>query len=259
MKTTTQQEILTFIKQKGETTAKAIIEYVGFHPTGVFRHLRKLSEKGLIAKKGKMPRIVYYALSPGEKLKNDQLTVINNAWRWVKNNQGEGLTDEIYCPTRDVFQARLEQLLVDMKQHLSQKNLPFLINAIVGEIGNNSFDHNLGNWPDKIGIYLAIDLVARRVVLADRGQGVLATIKKVRPTIKDDRKALQVAFTEVISGRAPEQRGNGLKFVRQVVQDNRLELKFYSGQSLCYIDTSKFKITASKEAVVPGTLAIIKF
>jgi len=52
----------------------------------------------------------------------------------------------------------------------------------------------------------------RKVVLADRGQGVLTTLKRVRRELTNSSEAIRVAFTETISGRYPETRGNGLKF-----------------------------------------------
>lgn len=67
--------------------------------------------------------------------------------------------------------------------------------------------------------------------MADRGQGVLQTLKRIRPNLIDDKKALEVAFTEIISGREPEERGNGLKFVRNVVTKNLIRLYFQSGNA----------------------------
>ena len=47
---------------------------------------------------------------------------------------------------------------------------------------------------------------------------------------------MQIAFTEIVSGRAPEQRGNGLKVVRQVAKkDNAIGLNFRSGTALAEI------------------------
>jgi hypothetical protein len=40
---------------------------------------------------------------------------------------------------------------------------------------------------------------------------------KVHPHLADEQAALHAAFETVISGRMPEQRGNGLKFVRKIV------------------------------------------
>lgn len=44
----------------------------------------------------------------------------------------------------------------------------------------------------------------RYIVLADRGLGILETLKQVRPTLKTHIEAVNVAFTEILSGRAPE-------------------------------------------------------
>ena len=91
-----------------------------------------------------------------------------------------------------------------------------LITAIVGEIGNNSFDHNLGNWPDMPGIFFSYTIRNKEVVLADRGQGILKTLKRVRTELTNSSAAMRVAFTETVSGRYPEARGNGLKFVKSI-------------------------------------------
>ena len=259
MRTSTQQDILAFIKDQKEATAKEIIEHVGFHPTGIFRHLQKLQEKKQIAKKGNMPRVKYYALPAASTSGgNDEQGIEQEIWRWVRGKKVAGNTRKMHCPTRDIFQARLESTLSEIKQKPKRIKSPYLLSAIIGEIGNNSFDHNLGNWPAEMGIYFAVDLTAGKIALADRGQGVLATISKVSPKAKNDQTALKVAFTEVISGRYPEQRGNGLKFVRQVVQDNSFDLQFYSGKAQCHIAAKKFTISASDKDV-SGTLAIINF
>ena len=76
---------------------------------------------------------------------------------------------EMYCQTHDVFQARLEQFQSKLSRITSLSTVS-LITAIAGEIGNNSFDHNLGNWPDTVGIFSHILFEIKEVVLADRGQ-----------------------------------------------------------------------------------------
>ena len=137
-----------------------------------------------------------------------------------------------------------------------------LIVAIVGEIGNNSFDHNLGNWPDISGIFFSYDTNKRQIALADRGQGILRTLKRVRPDVKNDEDALHVAFTEIISGRAPEARGNGLKFVLEVVLSKPVELDFYSGAAKLSVnnDNEVKKMELSKtDLYYSGCLALIRF
>src|SRR3989339_1730675 len=161
---------------------------------------------------------------------------------------------EYYCPDSLVFKARLSRLEKDLSKIDEVKNIFPLITAIVGEIGNNSYDHNLGNWPDIRGIFFAYDLNKQQIVLADRGQGLLKTLRKVRPGLRDDKEALEVAFTEVISSRMPEARGNGLKFVRQVISDNNLfSIEYYSGDAKLIIKQGSEKLNIENSDVnYPG-------
>lgn len=148
----------------------------------------------------------------------------------------EGVTSESpknVCPTRDIFQARLDTLYNEMTaKDVLKETEAALLTAVVGEIGNNCFDHNLGQWQDEIGCWFSWEIregVAFCIV-TDRGQGVLQTLKRVQPTLRNEEEALKLAFEKRISGRSPEQRGNGLKFVRSVVNGNDGRgLLFFSG------------------------------
>ena len=148
---------------------------------------------------------------------------------WISS--GVEIPSLYYCDNSALFQARLQKMQNFLVQTTNEeiKQIFPLVVAVAGEIGNNSFDHNLGQWPDIAGIFFGYDLNKRQIVLADRGQGVLQTLKRIRPSLIDDKDALEVAFTEIISGREPEERGNGLKFVRSVVTKNLIGLSFQSG------------------------------
>lgn len=132
-----------------------------------------------------------------------------------------------------------------------------MLTAIVGEIGNNSFDHNLGKWSDVPGIYYQIIPDLKMVILADRGCGIFSTLKNVRPNIENDLEALTIAFTEIVSGRSPEQRGNDLKFVKKVAEQFKIKINFFSGLAQCEIENgiTNFSETNTK---IPGTIAIIE-
>ena len=72
--------------------------------------------------------------------------------------------------------------------------------------------------------------------------------------------SLRIAFTEVISGRAPEARGNGLKFVKNVVLDNSFELEFTSGSAVVLISgKTKSIVFQSTENYSRECIAVIKF
>src|SRR4030042_12340 len=153
-------------------------------------------------------------------------------WQWMSEKpQNVDVTSENYCKTRDIFQARLEKMTNDLlREKKIKENKAYIVAAIAGEIGNNSFDHNLGSWEDIPGVFFGCEYADDELIvaLADRGQGVFATLKKVKPELTNDIEALEVAFTEIISGRAPEVRGNGLKVVRENGKAEYIARVFYS-------------------------------
>ncbi len=168
------------------------------------------------------------------------------------------IQSEYYCRTRDIFQARLDKMLgVLLKERNLNEEDVYLISAMTGEIGNNSFDHNLGRWPDVMGIFFGYESKGGKleIILADRGQGILRTLRQIKPELKDDSEALKVAFTEKISGRAPENRGNGLKFVKENVKNKNMRLIFISGNAEAELN-KEMKIKERKESV-KGCLAIL--
>lgn len=179
---------------------------------------------------------------------------------WIINDLATEFYPDFYCSDISIFQARLSKLEEGIGKIRELGRMYPLILAITGEIGNNSFDHNLGNWPDIPGIFFAYDLDKRKIALADRGQGVLATLKKIKPKLSNHQDALRVAFTEIISGRAPESRGNGLKFVRKVIADNKISLFFQTGDAQLKIKKNNFDLKIRKSKFnIQGCLVLIKF
>ena len=178
------------------------------------------------------------------------------AYDWTRSEAPEQIKDEYYCATRDVFQARLDSMVSFLLAGKVAEGDAYMLAAIAGEIGNNSFDHNLGSWPDVPGIFFGYGLDGARaiIVLADRGPGVLKTLKRVKPELENDEEALFTAFHEKISGRAPESRGNGLKFVREAIEGSKKHLTFISGSAKMELNE---KINISRAEAVCGCLAII--
>jgi hypothetical protein len=119
-----------------------------------------------------------------------------------------------YCQDSSIFQSRLER----MQQELNNENVS-LLTAITGGIGNNSFDHNIGNWPKVPGIFFGYDINKKEIVLADRGQGLLKTLKRVKPELNNYQDAIRVAFTEIISGRSPEEMESAFKDVPEAIEN----------------------------------------
>ncbi len=218
--------------------------------------LRRWDETGRLASIRKQPKgHRYYRKEDLEIFLNDLFQMAHD-WAIAQKN----FPEEFYCQNSAIFQARLVRMENLMMQNPKTRDIFSLIVSIAGEIGNNSFDHNLGQWPDISGIFFGYDLNKSRIVLADRGLGILATLKRVKPDLENHTQALQTAFTEIISGRAPENRGNGLKYVRKVVSRNPINLFFQTGNvqlQLCG-GSPDLKITDSKDNF-RGCLALITY
>jgi len=165
-----------------------------------------------------------------------------------------------WCETKDVLRARIDSLTIRLLHRNMEEDRVRLFDAVLSEIGSNSFDHNIGNWPDVLGSFFSYDLSKRIVVLADRGQGVLATLRRVKPELVDDEEALRAAFTLILTARAPEHRGNGLKFVRAMVTDFDLKLTFQSGTAELHLKKGDRELIIKKaDRPIRGCLVLIKF
>lgn len=169
---------------------------------------------------------------------------------WLQLPKVDSAFDNAFqCLSRDIFQARLDNLYQETKN-------PLLV-AVAGEVGNNSFDHNLGSWRDIAGVYFR-NIEHKTLVIADRGQGVKKTLSRIMPNISSDEEAVEIAFTKIISGRSPEQRGNGLKFVASVVKGNNWNLYFQSGLGLAKISNGEIIFSAAS-VIVNGCIAVLKY
>lgn len=199
----------------------------------------------------------YYAREALERFRQDLFAL---ARVWAESPTAPELPSDEYCETQDVFRARLDRMAILLDGDPAVKNLAPLVTAVTGEIGNNSFDHNIGSWPDVPGIFFAYDTNKRLIVLADRGVGIRTTLLRVRPDLKDDIMALTVAFKERISGRAPEQRGNGLKFVYSAATTHNIGVSLQSGTAVAEIAKGQSKLgVRMAERNLRGTLTRITY
>ena len=218
--------------------------------------LRRWDESGkltAIKKEGGTHR--YYREKDIEIFASDLLKFASD---WI--SRGAEFPGTFYCPTSAVFQARLVKMERMLMEKPGFEKLYSLIVLVAGEIGDNSFAHNLGNWPDTPGIFFGYDIVKGIIVLADRGLGILETLRRVRPGLSTHVKAVEVAFTEFLSGRAPEKRGNGLKLVREVILANPIDLFFTSGDAEVRLKGADklFRVTRGPN-IVRGCMAKINF
>lgn len=177
-----------------------------------------------------------------KELINKIISEIETASKEKNNN--------LFSKTRDVFQARLDT-------YVSRTN-KYLESAVIGELGNNTFDHNLDYDSNHLrGAYFKYDETGNFIVLADFGEGVRKTISRVKPVL-DDLEALKLVFTEHISSRSLENRGNGLKFVSESIIEQGWKLFFQSGTAVCSIDKTGMSFYNSDTDII-GCLIIMDF
>ena len=239
------------MKEKLLTIGQAA-EYLGIS----LNTLRRWDESGkLVAIKKGAGTHRYYREKDLEIFASD---LMKFASEWIQD--ATEFPSNFLCSTSSIFNARLTKMEYALMQKPGFEKLYSLITLITGEIGDNSFAHNLGKWPDTAGIFFGYDLSKRIIVLADRGLGILKTLRQVRPGLSSHVAAVEVAFTEFISGRAPEKRGNGLKLVREVVLEQPIGLYFTSGDAEVRMKSqNKIFQVARGQNIVRGCLAKIEF
>jgi len=226
--------------------------------------LRRWDASGrLVAKRkktGKTSRYFYHENDLEDFLSGDFRYLYKIADKWANHPYPSEIPRRFYCPDKSIFKARLSRFEFDLNQSKKFAQLFPLVVAIAGEIGNNSYDHNLGNWPDVPGAFFGYNIDERKVVLGDRGQGLLKTLKQVRPGLSSHAEALKVAFTEFISGRSPEVRGNGLKWVKELVLKYDFKLFFQTGDAVLNLgrENKNLKIENSRD-FIRGAFALINF
>lgn len=166
----------------------------------------------------------------------------------------------LHFPTRAQFENRLLDFQNELMKIPEFEKIFSLIVSVCGEVGGNSFDHNIGKWPDIHGIFFSYDIYKREIILADRGVGIKKTIQQIRKDVVNDSEALRVAFTDYVSGRIGESRGNGLKYVREVVSENLVHLRFQSGDALLEIEKESKELDIKRAAgYLKGCIAYIKY
>ena len=133
-----------------------------------------------------------------------------------------------------------------------------LATTLVGELGNNTFDHNLGSWPTDISgcIIVAQNYPTKKkiqIAIGDPGVGFLGSLKAAFPNLETDIEAIKKGLGGN-TGRIGELRGNGLKLIQRWTIDNFSgKLTIQSGEGLVIVDENG--ITEAKRNRILGTLA----
>jgi len=253
MKTDTKDKLLALIKKEGVCRPHDLSLRFKLSPQIIHRHLKDLVKKNLIEARGKAP-FTEYSLA--------DVPDFNEAKAWLdKGRPPSKKASDFICETRDVFHARLHRF---SEYGIKKDELPLAI-AVAGEVGNNCFDHNLGKWRDQPGCWFEIQETSSKlwVLIGDRGQGIRSSLQQIRPNLSDDHEALRIAFEERVSGRAPEKRGNGLKFVREsILSVSSAGVACFSGKAILHygnLGEPTKKILEALFKKILGTLTLMSW
>lgn len=142
-----------------------------------------------------------------------------NAFEWASSLNPIDPPPDFHCPASDVWQGRFSRIAPTLLRKNFDPDAISLLASAIGEIGDNCFAHNAPGWIDTRGCWFEYKLEDHlfHCIIADRGRGILKSLQGVRPELHSHQEALLTALTERVTGRAPEQRGNGLKYVMTVL------------------------------------------
>lgn len=177
----------------------------------------------------------------------------------ITEKENLNIHEILHCEFRDAFEGRLSSNIRMMLRNFGLgSDDEYRATALIGELGNNVFDHNDGLWPTAIrgAIILAQhNPLSKRIeiVVADPGIGFKGSLKMADRFIKDDIEAIKLGLSGV-TGRVGEPRGNGLRVVQNWTI-NKFDgiLRIHSGNGLVVVE----KNGQSAQVVFPilGTLA----
>ncbi len=176
----------------------------------------------------------------------------------ISERENLDLHEIVHCRYADEFSARLGQFERMFRNFgLNDEDAKRAL-VIFGELGNNVFDHNLGNWPTNFSGSIVVaqnypQLKRIECVIADAGVGFLGSLRAAFPTLRNNLEAIQKGL-EGSTGRIGETRGNGLKTIQNWTINNfHGILNIHSGNGLVQVDENGTQI---KEVMpILGTLA----
>lgn len=152
----------------------------------------------------------------------------------------------LHCRYRDEFNARLEYFISMFRNFGLKSDDAYRATALVGELGNNVFDHNLGNWPTNIsGCIIAAQHYPTfkkiEIAVGDPGVGFYGSLKVAFPNLTNDIQAIKKGLAGY-TGRIDEERGNGLRLIQKwTIQNFSGKVMIHSGNGLVIVDKSGMK------------------
>lgn len=179
----------------------------------------------------------------------------------ANEDESPNLQELFHSLFRDNFQARLSSKIKVMFQTFGlNEEDQSVATALVGELGNNVFDHNEGAWPTDVRGAIVVgqhNPLHRQIeiVVADPGIGFLGSMQVAKPGLKSDIEAIEYGLSGV-TGRVGESRGNGLRIVQGWAIDRfQGAVRIHSGEGLVVVDADGRR--PRRVPRVTGTLASV--
>lgn len=164
----------------------------------------------------------------------------------IPENDNLGVQEIWHCLYRDEFNARLERFISMFLKFGLNKEDAYRAMSVVGELGNNVFDHNSGSWPLNIsGCIIAAQNYPKKksiqFVIGDPGVGFKGSLKSAYPEINNDIEAIKKGLAGH-TGRVGEKRGNGLRLIQEWTINNFSgKVMIHSGDGLVIVDKNGSK------------------
>ena len=167
------------------------------------------------------------------------MSPIENVIHFVKTGQVTDRENVFYNETREQSNARISKWVRYFQSQKIELQDSVVLGAILGELTNNAFDHNLGQWDSMPGCVVGFQMNPTKKLLqlaiGDRGQGIISSLQNTVGQKISPQDVLFKAFNERVSGRAPEKRGNGLKFVlKHINEKNNYLFCMTQGHEIIY-------------------------
>jgi hypothetical protein len=223
--------------------------------------LRRMDDRGIIAsvrnvKNGK--RYFFKADLLNVKYKSYKLV---REWTKPGNRKTAKKIKDFYYPVEASLTGKIIMERASLEGLISDQGISVIINSAM-ELAGNVFYHNQGQWPDIEGAFYVLDRIERKMIIADRGVGLLKNLRLVRKNLSGHADALRLAFTEQISSRGLDgHRGYGLKFIRKAVEMGYLKRLIYqTGNARLEIRANDGSLYIDEvDSSVQGCLAILEF
>lgn len=186
----------------------------------------------------------------------DQADELERLARTEKENLN--VQEILHCLYRDEFNVRLERFIAMFRNFGLDPQTAYLATGVVGELGNNVFDHNSFSWPTNVSgaIITAQNYPKKKsieVAIGDPGIGFRGSLAVAFPDLSSDTEAIKKGLAGN-TGRVGESRGNGLRLIQQWTINNFSGMvMIHSGDGLVTVTKGQMQDRTVNRIV--GTLA----